>query len=300
MNPYQTKSISQKTVLKKTVACFDVGSDNIDQQTVDSFGEEWLKFDEFSEEDIKTAGDQYFDIVNEEMLNQQSLALDLGCGSGRWTKYISNKAAFIEAVDPSKAVFQAAMHYNDLENVRFTQASVDTLPFKDNSFDFVMSLGVLHHIPDTAKALKSAMSKLKPGGYALIYLYYALDNRGGIYRLIFELSALLRNFISKMPGILKQLLCDFLAIIIYLPFIALAKITRRLFGKRLSKKIPLYYYTDKSWNIIRNDALDRFGTPLEQRYSKAEITAMMLNAGMENIQFSDHEPYWHLVAKKAE
>ncbi len=64
------------------------------------------------------------------------------------------------------------------------------------------------------------------------------------------------------------------------------------------KKIPLSYYSDKSFNNIRNDALDRFGTPLEQRFSKLQITKMMSEAGLSNIKFSDREPYWHAVGQK--
>ncbi|MEX2379951.1 MAG: class I SAM-dependent methyltransferase, partial [Vicingaceae bacterium] len=71
---------------------FSAQSNNIDLKTVKSFGEEWGKFDTFSEEEIKNAGDQYFDIINEQMLNKDSVVLDMGCGSGRWTKYVANNA----------------------------------------------------------------------------------------------------------------------------------------------------------------------------------------------------------------
>ena len=57
---------------------------------------------------------------------------------------------------------------------------------------------------------------------------------------------------------------------------------------------------NKSFNIVRNDALDRFGTPLEQRFSKKEITEMMENAGLEDLLFSDFTPYWHVTGKKTQ
>lgn len=298
MQAYNSSETSKRTIDKKEVCCFPTGDENIDLETVESFGEEWLKFDAFSAEEIKNAGDQYFDIVTEKELNKSSYVLDLGCGSGRWTKYMADKAKFIEAVDPSEAVFSAAKAYNDLDNVRFTQAGVDTIPFADNTFDFVISLGVLHHIPDTGKALKSVIQKLKPQGFALIYLYYALDNRGFLYRAIFNASTLIRRVISKLPHALKQFVCDLVAIVVYLPFVGLTKLVKAIIPGKIYMKVPLAYYRDKSWNIIRNDALDRFGTPLEQRFSKVEITEMLQNAGMENIQFSDSEPYWHVLAQK--
>jgi len=49
---------------------------------------------------------------------------------------------------------------------------------------------------------------------------------------------------------------------------------------------------------MRTDALDRFGTRLEQRFTRAEITRMMRDAGLENIRFSDGFPYWCAVGFK--
>ena len=71
-----------------------------------------------------------------------------------------------------------------------------------------------------------------------------------------------------------------------------------VFKNKFYTKIPLSYYVGKSLNIIRNDALDRFGTPLEQRFSKKEIKQMMENSGLSEITFSEKEPYWHAVGKR--
>ena len=62
--------------------------------------------------------------------------------------------------------------------------------------------------------------------------------------------------------------------------------------------MPLSYYVDKPWKVIRNDALDRFGTPLEQRFSRRQIEDMLIAAGLKDVRFSDHEPFWHVVARK--
>ena len=50
--------------------------------------------------------------------------------------------------------------------------------------------------------------------------------------------------------------------------------------------------------MIRNDALDRFGTSLEQRFSKKEIEEMMRNCGLDHINFSENIPYWHVIGKR--
>ncbi|MEM9340459.1 MAG: class I SAM-dependent methyltransferase, partial [Bacteroidota bacterium] len=129
----------------------DKSDQNIDWKTVDSFSSEWEKFDSFSEDEIAQIGNDYFDILPEEKL-QNSIVLDMGCGSGRWSKYLVDKVKFIEAVDPSNSVISAQNMLIDHKNTRITQASVENLPFEEKSFDMVISLGVLHHIPDTKTA----------------------------------------------------------------------------------------------------------------------------------------------------
>lgn len=272
---------------------------NIDKKTLLSFGEEWSKFSRFSEEEIQNAGEQYFDIVIEKMLNENSFVLDVGCGTGRWAKYLSPKVKFIEAIDPSSAVFSACRFLENTNNIRVAQAGVDSIPFEDKSFDFVFSLGVLHHIPNTQQALNNAVKKLKHGGYFLLYLYYNLDNRGLLYKMIFYIVDLKRKFISQLPSPVKMFVCDIIAFVVYLPLVYFSTLIKLLFPrKKWYSKIPLSYYISKSFTIIRNDALDRFGTPLEKRFSKKQILNMMTEAGLNEIIFSENEPYWHAIGKK--
>jgi len=275
--------------------------DNIDLDTVDSFGDEWTKFGHFSDKEISIAGDQYFDIVTNEMCHKDSLVLDLGCGTGRWSYYLSDKVKFIEAIDPSTSVLSASELTKDLGNVRITQATVGSIPFEDNCFDFAMGIGVYHHIPDTHKAISDTIKKLKAGGHFLIYLYYDLDNRGKLYRVLFGAVNLFRLLVSSLPKALKKFACECIALFIYLPLVICTRCFKWLkFSESFLRKIPLSYYADKSWNIIRNDALDRFGTPLEQRFSKKELIQLLESCGLDNIVVSSDMPYWHAVGRKSD
>jgi ubiquinone/menaquinone biosynthesis C-methylase UbiE len=299
MVPYNKQPGAVLKAGDKEIVSFMSGAEqNIDKKTVESFGEEWKKFDTFSPAEIKNAGDQYFDIVTDKILNKNTVVLDLGCGTGRWSKYIGDRAGFIEAIDPSAAVFAAAHLTREMTNIRITQASSDNIPFADDSFDFMMSLGVLHHIPDTGLALQSGVKKVKQGGYVLLYLYYAFDNRSILFKSVFYASALLRFIVSALPAMIKKIVCDLIAVFIYLPFVFIARLFKAI-GGNFYTRIPLSYYIDKSFNIIRNDALDRFGTPLEQRFTKKEIEKMMIDAGLTDILFSENMPYWHVLGRKS-
>ena len=297
MIPYNRQPSRTIRISDADIASFVEQELNADAETVKSFGEEWNRFASFSDEEIRRAGDQYFDIVTGEMVNSETIALDIGCGTGRWSKYLSPKVKFIEAVDPGDAVKAAVPFTRASGNVRVTQAGYGNLPFEKGSFGFVFSLGVVHHLPDTAGAIKEAASMLKKDGWLLLYIYYNLDNRGALYKFLFHLSSFFRKVISSLPRGLKFFVCELIAIFVYLPFVLLSRFVK-MFGGNAWRKIPLSYYADKPWKVIRNDALDRFGTPLEKRFSKIEIERMLLDAGMSEIRFSDKDPYWHVAARK--
>lgn len=282
-----------------TIHVFDADQNviNSDKNVVNSFGEEWSKFNHFDEDEITKIGEEYFSVVAD-VLTKDTYAMDVGCGTGRWTKYLSKKVSFIEAVDPSEAIFAADRLLNDTKNVRLTQAFVDNLPFEDETFDFVMSVGVLHHIPDTQQALIDCVKKVKRGGVFYVYLYYNLENRGLLFKTLFRISDIVRKFVSAMSATPKKIVCDILAVVFYLPFVYLSRFLKLIGLDRLSMQIPLSGYRNKSFYIIRNDALDRFGTNLEQRFSKMQIEEMMKNAGLNNIVFGKNLPYYHAFGKK--
>jgi predicted TIM-barrel fold metal-dependent hydrolase len=102
-----------------------------------------------------------------------------------------------------------------------------------------------------------------------------------------------------MPRKLKKISCDILAVILYLPFVAISRFLKLLgVPERIRKNVPLQSYESQSFYLIRNDSLDRFGTPLEQRFSKKQMQKMMEHAGLTDIIFSTDIPYWHAVGKK--
>jgi len=296
--PYNKPPIDVVKAKNKSISIFSTDGDNIDAEVVNAFGEEWLKFQHYSDEDIRSLAIMYFDILTDDIINKNTYALDIGCGTGRWTKYLSHRMGFVEAIDPSNAVLAADHLLAEVENVRISKASVETIPFDDETFDFAMSIGVLHHIPNTQQAMTDCVKKIKRGGYFYCYLYYNMDNKGFVFRSLFYISDLFRKLVSRMPAGLKRFSCDLLAVFFYMPFVLTARFINWIGLKKLAKKIPLSDYANKSFFIIRNDCLDRFGTKLEQRFSRAEMELMMQRSGLSNIKFGSHSPYWHAIGQK--
>ena len=273
--------------------------DNADGRTVEGFGDEWRRFDQsgLTTQDHEEMFNDYFSIFPWDKLPENSVGLDLGCGSGRWALKVAPKIKLLHCVDASKDALEVAKtNLAGMENCQFHLASVDDIPLPNESADFAYSLGVLHHIPDTASGIKACVAKLKTGAPCLIYLYYAFDNKPGWYRLIWKLSETGRFFISRMPFPLRYVTSQVIALLVYWPLARLARLLSKI-GLSVDS-FPLSYYRDRTFYVMRTDSLDRFGTRLEKRFTKSEILKMMEGAGLKNIVFSNSKPNWCAVGYK--
>jgi ubiquinone/menaquinone biosynthesis C-methylase UbiE len=264
---------------------------------VEGFSEEWSRFtqDKMTDAECQKSFDAYFKTFPWGALPSGSRGADIGCGSGRWAKLAGPKVGTLYAVDASPAALAVARkNCSSVANVECIQAAVHELPFSEGELDFAYSLGVLHHIPDTEEAIGQVAKILKPGAPFLIYLYYRFDNRSRLFRMLWEFTDLLRRKICVLPTRWKNLVCDILAATIYWPLARLAYIAAFL-GIN-PKGIPLSYYRDKSFYMMRTDSLDRFGTRLEHRFTRVEISGMLQRCGFTEPEFVDNEQYWCALA----
>jgi ubiquinone/menaquinone biosynthesis C-methylase UbiE len=273
---------------------------NIDPRTVAGFGEEWDSFDQMHLDAAEWTDlfERYFSIFPWNRLPEMAEGFDLGCGSGRWAAGVAPRVGTLNCIDPSeKALTVTRRRLQNQANARFHCASVDTIPLADASQDFGYSLGVLHHIPDTAAALRDCAAKLKPGAPFLIYLYYAFDNRPLWFRGLWHLSDVARRVICHWPFGLRKAATTTIAALVYWPLARLALLLEKA-GMDVAG-LPLSPYRNNSFYTMRTDALDRLGTRLEQRFTRAQIEEMMSAAGLTDILFSEEVPYWVAVGTKA-
>jgi ubiquinone/menaquinone biosynthesis C-methylase UbiE len=273
---------------------------NVDDQVAEGFGDEWTRFDQSAlpKAEKQKIFDEYFGVFPWDRLPSDAKGADFGCGSGRWASVVAPKVGELICVDASEAALAVAQrNLASHSNCRFMCTSVGAMSeIPDESLDFGYSLGVLHHIPDTCDGLKSCVAKLKANAPFLVYLYYRFDNRPMWFRSIWQASEMVRGIVSRLPYPARYVVSQMLAFTVYWPLARAARLLE-LVGFGVGS-FPLSYYRTKSLYVLRTDALDRFGTRLEQRFTQAEITAMMTSAGLTEIRFSPTAPFWCAVGIK--
>jgi SAM-dependent methyltransferase len=273
---------------------------NRDEAVVAGFGDEWTRFDQSEMDPAELQGmfDQYFGIFPWDRLPAGAVGFDMGCGSGRWARLVAPRVGKLLCVDASAdALAVARRNLASSPSCELVQASVDELPMVEGSMDFGYSLGVLHHVPDTEAGVRACVSRLKPGAPFLLYLYYAFDNRPLWFRSLWRGSDVLRRGISRMPHPARYALSQAIAASAYYPLARAALVADKL-GFGGVESMPLAYYRSRSFYTMRTDALDRFGTRLEQRFTRAQMRGMMESAGLKSVRFSEGAPYWVAVGYK--
>jgi len=271
---------------------------NLDKDTVKSFSDQWVRYDQsgMSNDEAKKLFENYFSLFPWKRLTKSSEGFDMGCGTGRWAKFVAPRVGKLHCVDPSNAIHVEKKKLKKFTNVKYHQNSLDSRGLKNSSQDVGYMLGVIHYVPNAKAAIKSCVKLLKPGAPILLYIYYALDNRPLWFKYLWKLSNILRLIISRLPKFLNFLVCDLIALFIYLPFARISLMFENI-GINLNN-FPLRFYRNSSFYVMRNDSRDRFGTPLEKRYSKNDIKKMMKQSGLEKIQFKNSTPFWTVIGYK--
>jgi len=277
----------------------DFKKSNVDNKTVQSFGDEWERFDQVAlqVDEALSIFEEYFAVFPWDKLPDEPVGFDMGCGSGRWAKLVSSRVGHLHCIDPSSAINVARKALASKSNVTFHHATIDEHLLLAESQDFGYSLGVLHHIPDTEGGIKKCVKLLKKNAPFLVYIYYDFDNRSWLYRSIWRCSDLLRRAVYRLPPVLKHVVTDLVATIVYWPVAKMSWLLEKL-SVPISG-IPLSYYRRHSFYTMRTDSRDRFGTPLEHRYTRQQIENMMKRAGLRDICFSEKAPFWCAVGFKA-
>jgi SAM-dependent methyltransferase len=169
-----------------------------EEKTATAFGWQWQEFVEMH--DLYEA--QFLDWIHpiEPEFFRDKIVLDAGCGIGRHTYYAARYGARdVVAMDLSAAVETAYANTGSMANVHVVQGDINRPPFKRSEtggpFDFVYSIGVLHHMPDPEAGFRSLVTLLRPGG-AIFAWVYGRENNGVVHGFI---NPLRKTFTSRLP-----------------------------------------------------------------------------------------------------
>jgi SAM-dependent methyltransferase len=263
------------------------------EATFESFGYEWNAFDEVRDEDEEFA-EIYFRNLDLESLNGK-VGLDAGCGKGRYTRVVASHLGVEVALDGSSAVEAAARNLSEYSNVMVVKSDLRRAPFAPESFDFISSLGVLHHLDDPQEGFNRLVTLLAPKGQILVYLY-SRPPRIGLRSIALSLATALRTLTVRMPHrALKALsipIAGFLYVGVVLPghwgkqqgFTALAG-------------LPMDAYRGKPFRSLVLDTFDRLSAPVENRYVWKDLEKWFSDAGLV-VDAARDETGWFIVAHR--
>lgn len=246
------------------------------EQTITSFGRQWTTFNvQRPEEDIA-----YFRSKTgiEPATLKGQLVLDAGCGGGRYSRIAGEAKATVIGIDMSEAVEMAAEKTTDLANVHIVQADVFNLPIRSWQFDFIFSIGVLHHTPDTKAALSKLIPLLNETGSIAIWLYPR-------WPAVFEIyNRLLRAVTTRMN---LDTLHRFAVALEPLGLLKWRLLTsdhrwQRLLGQLLrAATIGVSYHPDREIRIC--DTFDWFAPVYQWHHTDAEVESWLREFALDDI-----------------
>ena len=213
---------------------------------------------------------------------KEKKTLDIGCGSGRFTKWAALSGTEVSfGSDLGETVEVAYEMTQDIPNVCIIQADIYRMPFLD-TFDISYSIGVLHHLPRPKQGFLKLPKTIKAGGKFLIWVYNRRDNDRAIY------------FYEPLRDILKTLPKPILFKLCYIPGFGVHLIN--LFGnfltgiglESLASKLPFAYYANFPFNMKLNDAFDVLATPKSNYYYVEEIKQWFADASLKEIRAYEH------------
>ena len=193
--------------------------------------------------------------------------LDAGCGMGRFAEIVAAAGAEVHAVDLSAAVDAAHDNLDGRGNITFYQADILNLPFAEGTFDYIYSIGVLHHTPNTRRAFQRLAPLLRPGGRIAIWVYSTK------LRLMIG-SEIIRPLTSRLPKPLLLELCRIAKPLYHvhrLPVVGLAT----------SALLPTSLNAEPEWRWL--DTFDWYSPRYQFKHTNDEVAGWFREAGLIDL-----------------
>lgn len=258
--------------------------------TMDRFGYEWTHFSDYDCDNFT----RFINPLPTDFLKGK-LGLDVGCGMGRHALQASKEGAEVVAVDLSQAV-DTAFHNNiNNEYVHVVQADIYNLPFKLEIFQFIYSLGVLHHLPNPELGYQTLIPFLRKGGVLFIWLYAYAPRKIVLEILRSAAKRLSNDNIRRMAY-----LCN---LVDYGIFINLYRLLKNLplIGKWTKQSSPLRIkeYAEYGFRIAYADWFDRLSAPISNYYKETEMRDWLKRSDLCNTKVElVGDSWWWLYGER--
>lgn len=197
------------------------------------------------------------------------LVLEAGCGTGRFAEIVQSRGAVYVGIDYSYAVDAAQHNVGHLPDVHLIQADIFHLPFADEVFDLIISLGVLHHTPDPRRAFACLPPLLKPGGKLSITVY---DAGNKIY---VANTRFWRRFTTRLPSRVLHALSYLAAPLYYLW-------TLPVLGGLFRSVAFISLERDWRWRVL--DTFDWYSPRYMSWHTHPEVFGWFKENGLTDIQ----------------
>lgn len=264
--------------------------DRLKEQTIRDFGEQWTAF---PENDGYYASLALFTDIIAPLVDTASLkgrrVAEIGSGTGRIVNMLLDaQVSSVLAIEPSEAIKALAKNTQARrERVELLQVSGENIP-SDANLDMVLSIGVLHHIPDPAPVVKAAYRALRPGGQMFAWVYGHEGNE-----LLLAFLNPLRALTRRMPHALLVALVR----LIDLSVVAYLELCRRL--PLPMRKYFLEVIGKFDGRVRRLTIYDQLNPAYAKYYRKTEAVALLKDAGFRDVQIYHRHGYsWSVIGTK--
>ena len=240
---------------------------------VDSFSIEWNKHKKTqldSASGLTRAEEMFFErtgFTKEEL--KDKLILDAGCGIGRFTEIVKKYGGNVIGVDLSYSVEAAKQN---VPEAMIIQADILNLPFKENSFDYVFSLGVIHHTSNTRKAFDCLARLVKPNGKMAVWVY---SNEGWRFKVYNSVTGFYRIFTTKMPKTWLYKLSYLAISLYYIHRIPVLGLFSRLF-------LATSMESNSEWRVL--DTFDWYSPEYQTKHTYNEILHWFYSCGFKDLK----------------